>query len=440
MAVDDINRYQPVDTLHLWWTGNPARPVLVGELGMVRASRGVSLRYAESWRAAGFPLSEDLPLVDAEFLPANKETAAGAVDDARPDRWGERVIRILDKPPRLSLMEYLYFAGDERFGALGVSLSKDQYLPRRLGPLPELADVALIAELVKKVVAGEPVPPPQHRLIAPGVTMGGARPKALLNVGGEQWVLKFSEPGEYVDMPLIEHAAMTLAEQARIRVAATRPIALARGHAVAVKRFDRVSDGGGGGDGGGHGVRRRHALSAHVALKAAGEGMGYPELAQLLRRRGVAESSLGRAQRAELFRRMVFNILIDNTDDHEKNHALLMNDRGEYELSPAFDVLPSGHALGYQQMRVGADMADSTLANALSEHAQFGLKRGEAESQVREVAAVVAGWKSHFAAAGVRAADVESLAQQLDRPFLADQRQAWGHHAAALKSSASPSP
>jgi serine/threonine-protein kinase HipA len=397
MAAQDVTGYQPVDTLYLWWIGDPAQPVLIGELGMVRATRGVSLRYAESWRAAGFPLSEDLPLVDTEFLPSGQETAAGAVDDARPDRWGERVIRFLDKPARLSLMEYLYFAGDERFGALGVSTTRDQYLPRQLGPLPELADVAQIDELVKKVVAGEPVPAEQRRLIAPGVTMGGARPKALLDIGGEQWVLKFSEPGEYVDSPLIEHAAMTLAGLAHIRVAATQPIALDRGHAVAVKRFDRTH----GGDGG----RRLHALSANV---------------------GVAESSKGRAQMAELFRRMVFNILIDNTDDHEKNHALLMTDRGEYELSPAFDVLPSGHALGYQQMRVGADMADSTIANALSEHALFGLKRNEAESQVRQVVAVAAGWKSHFAAAGVRAADVESLAQQLDRPFLADQRRAWG--------------
>jgi serine/threonine-protein kinase HipA len=422
MAAPGINGYQPVDTLYLWWTGDPALPVLIGELGMVRASRGVSLRYAAPWRAAGFALSEDLPLVDTEFLPSAKETAAGAVDDARPDRWGERVIRFLDKPPRLSLMEYLYFAGDERFGALGVSTSRDCYLPRYLGPLPELADVAQIDELVKRLAAGEPVPAAQRRLIAPGVTMGGARPKALLNIGGEQWVLKFSEPGEYVDMPLIEHAAMTLAAQAHVRVATTQPIALVRGHAVAVKRFDRTR----GYDGRGDSARRRHALSANVALKAAGEVLGYPELAQLLRRRGVAEASLGRAQMAELFRRMVFNILIDNTDDHEKNHALLMTDRGEYELSPAFDVLPSGQALGYQQMRVGVDMADSTLANALSEHGQFGLKRGEAETQLRQVVAVVAGWKHHFAAAGVRASDVESLAQQIDRPHLADQRRAWG--------------
>ena len=418
--------YAPADTLYLWFTGQPAQPVLVGQLAMVRALRGVSLRYAASWRATGFALSEDLPLIDTEFLPVGKELAAGAVDDARPDRWGERVIRVLDKPARLSLMEYLYFAGDERFGALGVSTSASHYLPRRLGPLPQLADVAQIAALVQQVAAGEPVPDHQRRLIAPGVTMGGARPKALLNIGGAQWVLKFSEPGEHIDMPLVEHAAMTLAATAHIHVAATQPVALARGHAVAVKRFDRTGAGGGGGGGGGGGSLRLHALSANVALKAAGEALGYPELAQLLRRRGVAQAGLCRAQMAELFRRMVFNILIDNTDDHEKNHALVMTDQGDYLLSPAFDVLPSGQALGYQQLRVGADMADSTLANALSEHTQFGLQRTEAEAQVRQVVAVAAGWKQHFVAAGVRAADVESLAQQIDRPFLADQRRAWG--------------
>jgi serine/threonine-protein kinase HipA len=124
----------------------------------------------------------------------------------------------------------------------------------------------------------------------------------------------------------------------------------------------------------------------------------------------------------ELFRRMVFNILIDNTDDHEKNHVLLMTDSGEYELSPVFDVLPSGHALGYQQMRVGSEAADSTLENALSECGQFGLKKKEAVEQVRAVCSVVSRWKAHFARAGVAAMDIESLSEQIDRPFLLDQR------------------
>ncbi len=153
--------------------------------------------------------------------------------------------------------------------------------------------------------------------------------------------------------------------------------------------------------------------------------LGYPELAQLLRRRGVTRGERNLAHMKELFRRMVFNILIDNTDDHEKNHVVLMTPLGEYELSPAFDVLPSGQSLGFQQMRVGSAAADSTLDNALSECSLFGRKKTEAYEHVKMVAKVVAGWKRHFAASKVSEADIASLAGRIDRPFLLDQREAF---------------
>lgn len=98
----DLSTYVPSDTLYLWWLSRPERPVFVGVLQTVRAMQGVSLRYAPGWLQNGFALSEDLPLIDMEFLPAEKQTAAGAVDDARPDRWGERVIRLLDSRGCLS--------------------------------------------------------------------------------------------------------------------------------------------------------------------------------------------------------------------------------------------------------------------------------------------------------------------------------------------------
>jgi serine/threonine-protein kinase HipA len=386
---------------------------LIGDLNTVRTLRGVSLRYDPAWLKAGFALSEDMPLVNQEFMPAEKDAAAGAVDDARPDRWGERVIRHLDKPKRLSLMEYLLLAGDDRFGALGVSVSREHHVPRRLGPLPEVTDVAEIHAAIQRVMAGEPVAPALRRLVVPGVTLGGARPKALLNMEGQPWVLKFAEAGEQTDSPLVEHATMTLASTAAIRAAVTRPVPLRQGHAVAIRRFDR------------EGGLRLHALSAQVALRAAGEDMSYPALAQLLRRRGAVANGVGQSHMHELFRRMVFNILIDNTDDHEKNHVLLMDDRGQYGLSPAFDVLPTGQALGYQQMRVGQDGAESTLSNALSEAGQFGLSPAQAQVQLRRVARVVDGWRAHFQQVGVAAADIASLSEQIDRPFLRDQRQAW---------------
>lgn len=401
--------YQVRDQLSLWLLTQPESPILIGELNLTRAPQGVSLRYADSWLQNGFALSEDMPLIAEEFLPIDKGAAAGAVDDARPDRWGERVIRFIDKPPRLSLLEYLYFAGDDRFGALGVSTSPEVYSPRRLGPLPTVEDANQIHELIRKVLANEPVPAAQRRLISPGATMGGARPKALLNLGGEPWVVKFAD-GEPTDTPLIEHASMTLAHKAKIRVPKTMALRLTLGHAVAIQRFDR------------EGARRLHCISAGTALRAAGERFGYPELAQLLRRRGVTARDQQVTHMRELFRRMVFNILIDNTDDHEKNHALLMTDAQQYQLAPAYDVLPSGQALGFQQMRVGEQEADSTVDNALSMAPMFALDRAKAVREVRAVVRVVDTWQVHFKACGVSRGDIESYTEQLDRPFLLDQR------------------
>ncbi len=415
VATERTARYRPTDELYLWWVSDPRQPSYVGALRYVQRTthhpRGVSLTYGEEWLARGFPLSEDLPLRTGEYFPVVQDDAAGAVDDARPDRWGERVIRFLDKPPRLSTLEYLYFAGDDRFGALGVSVSPDQYLPRTLGPLPSVGDVATIHELVRKVMAGEPIPANLKRLVSPGVTLGGARPKALFTLDGREWVVKFSDDGDPFDTPIVEHATMTLARQADIRTAATFAIPLAAGHAVGILRFDRA------------GGRRVHALSANVALRAAASELGYPDLALLLRRRGVVE--LQRDHCAELFRRMVFNILIDNTDDHEKNHALLLRDNGQYELSPAYDVVPSGQALGQQQFRVGGQQAESSIENALSEVAAFGLTAAQAHAQVRHVADAVANWKAHFAAAGVSARDIDAFAEHIDRPYLRDQREQW---------------
>lgn len=409
MTEPGAGTYRPSERLYLWFLAEPSRPLPVGELNLLRSTQGVSLRYADAWLHDGFPLSEDLPLIDEEFLPADRGEAAGAVDDARPDRWGEQVIRFIDRPPRLSLLEFLYFAGDDRFGALGVSTSADEYLPRRLGPLPALADADRIHELTRKILANEPVEPAQKRLISPGVTLGGARPKALLDIDGEQWLIKFSA-GDPTDAPLVEHACMTLAAEAGIRVARTMAVGLTFGHAVAIKRFDR------------EGPRRLHSLSARVALRAAGEPFGYPELAQLLRRRGIAEGDRYLAHMRELFRRMVFNILIDNTDDHEKNHALLVAKSQQYALSPAFDVVPSGQALGFQQMRVGEDGVDSTLANALSMAPMFSLDRNQAVAETRDVAKVVAEWKEHFRRAGVTDNDIDLYSEQIDRSFLKDQR------------------
>jgi serine/threonine-protein kinase HipA len=405
-----VNRpYQAQDSMSLWWLADVQVPKRIGTLSLQDQRRKVALSYDAAWIASaqGFALSEDLPLQAGLMLPAERDTAVGAVDDARPDQWGERVIRLLERPARLSLLEYLYFAGDDRFGALGVSLHPHTYVAAPTSAMPTFDGLADMHQAVQCVMAGEAVSEQQRRLLQPGVSMGGARPKSLMHIEGASWVVKFSEGGE-LDSPLVEHASMQLARRCGIHTADTLALPLPQGHAVAVKRFDR------------EGVKRLHVLSAHVALRAAGEAMGYPELAQLIRRLGHPDQV--RAQQQELFRRMVFNILIDNTDDHEMNHALVRSEDGFYALSPAFDVLPVAQGLGYQQMRVGALGHESSIANALSEARAFGLTDLQARQVALAISEQLSEWKAVFKNLNVRDADIDLLAQYLDGAHLREQR------------------
>ncbi len=405
------------ESLWLWYLGRPTAPQLVGELRLLNVGKGVSLTYAASWCETGFRLSEDLPLAEAEYLPRANGRAAGAVDDARPDRWGARVIQFLDKPERLSLMEYLYYAGDDRFGALGVSSSREHYRPRRNGPLPRLDDAQALSEVMRKIGAREPLNEMERGMARAGGSFGGAKPKALITIDGDEWVLKFFN-GEPVDVPLIEHASMTLAFKAGIRVAETRAVPLSGETALAVKRFDRVPN------------ERIHCISAGTALRAVAVAepppdMGYPSLAQLLRRAGSTAGGANREEMRELFRRMVFNILIDNTDDHEKNHSLMWlpgSRDGRFRLAPAYDVLPTNSGQGQQEFLVGTAGRDSTLANAMSQCLLFGLESADAAQQVLRVIAVVNTWREHFAACGVTSLDIDNLAERIDGPELGAER------------------
>ena len=406
------------DNLWLFYLGEPAAPRLVGELRYLQLTRGVSLTYAESWIESGFRLSEDLPLGANETSPREPARAVGAVDDARPDRWGERVIQFVDRPERLSLMEYLYFAGDDRFGALGISRSPDSYQPRKSTPLPRLDQAQALSEVARKIANKEALTAQERAIAHAGGSLGGAKPKALIRIDGEEWIIKFFA-GEPIDAPLIEHASMTLALKAGIRAAETQVVPLLGENAVIVRRFDR------------DGSRRLHSLSAGTVLRSItvtpSPDLGYPALAQALRRFGDTAEEANATQMIELFRRMVFNILIDNTDDHEKNHSLVYlpaTRAGKLYLAPAYDVLPTNSGQGHQEFTVGAEGRESSLSNAMSQCALFGLSNEAAADAIVQIISVVDGWKHHFDACGVTGADIDNLSDRIDGHLL-DLRRAF---------------
>ncbi len=407
------------ERLFAWYLADPQRPVLVGEIG--KTSNGdASLTYAPAWLQGGFAISEDMPLREQMYLPLHRRyrepAAAGALDDARPDRWGEKVIRYLYKRGA-TLRDHLYLAGDDRFGALGVSASATEYLPFNRRLLPRLSDVQALSEVAGVIQSGEGELSEQRRALAQaGGSLGGAKPKAVIDIDGQEWVVKFFD-GELWDQPLVEHACMTLARKAGIVTAQTRVIRLPTEHALAVKRFDRVAD------------RRVHSVSASTLIRAAtpqGETpqMGYPHLARRLR-------ALGQVQRldehlADLFRRMVFNILIANTDDHEKNHALtceLVGGLPVWNLSAAYDVVTTGSGAVSHEFMIADDVVAPELDAAMSVHRDFNLEEAQARTLVSEVIGVVDGWRSDFQLVGVSQGDMDALAVFIDDPDLLAQRE-----------------
>ncbi|HUD33067.1 MAG TPA: HipA N-terminal domain-containing protein, partial [Variovorax sp.] len=189
MTTGGHDRPMPCDALSLWMLTVPAHPVRVGVISLALNGQAVALRYEPQWLRRGYALSEDLPLVDDLFVPTRRQEAAGAVEDARPGRWGERVIRRFERSPRMSLLEFLPFAGPDRYGALGVSRRLDACEPWPASPIPVLGDLPAMQEVIRKVVANEPVAEIERRLLRPGVSLGGARPKSLIAIDGEPWLV-----------------------------------------------------------------------------------------------------------------------------------------------------------------------------------------------------------------------------------------------------------
>lgn len=393
------------DSLSVWSLTNPDHPLRVGVVKLIAPGRGLSFTYDPEWIAHGYPLSGDMPLQVAPLVPKDRDTGFGALSDAMPDRWGERAIRYLDRPKRATSLDFLYLAGDRRFGSLGFSINPGQYEPHDSGSLPDLASIESLRDLIYRIEHNEPLTEQEKLLASSTRTMGGAHPKALVRVNGLECIAKFPR-GSHVDIALIEHATMVLATGAEITTSPTFPVRTLSGHVVAIGRFDRKEG------------KRLHCLSARSVLLCgvdpafpAIEELSYPAMADFIRQFSSPERQS--ADRQELFRRMAFNILMENTDDHEKNHAFIFDGR-YWSLAPAYDVLPLMSNAGNQEMEVGDYGGEGTLENALSQCARFDLERNRAIEEWMKVADRVSQWKTVFASVGVTSPDIDYLADFID--------------------------
>ena len=327
--------------------------------------------------------------------------------DAAPDRWGRLVIE-REFGGELDEMGYLLNSPDDRAGALGFGLNQVPPAPRRefnqTLRLPELLDAA------DDLLRGDPVQDtPVNRQIQTlhllGTSMGGARPKTVVEDDEGLWLAKFSRPDDAWDNPRVEHAMLELAAECGISTARSKVMEVGERPVLFVKRFDRERVEGG---------YLRHRMISAVTFLNASEASAdrsrwsYPLFADELRRRDLNEDGA----RRELFKRMVFNVLISNVDDHPRNHAVLGDARG-WRLAPAYDLTPTpmvaqdGRTLA---MEVGRDGRLATRDNLLSECGRFGLSHGDASDLADDMRAVVeARWYAVCRAAGVSPTDCERI-------------------------------
>ncbi|TXM75265.1 type II toxin-antitoxin system HipA family toxin [Methylobacterium sp. WL69] len=369
--------------------------------------------YVGSWlrndHGRAFALDpEHLPLQPGPFRSTGRGRLPGVLADATPDRWGRRLIahrRPVDRSP-MTAGDWLLATGDERVGCLAFSET-----PAPPPPHPgyaAMADLDGIADGFERLERGEAVEGLAARLWSAGASMGGARPKAVVEHQGTLWIAKFQRRDDTYDQCGAEHATMRLASRCGIDAAETKLLPVGPRKVILVKRFDRDPV--------------THEPTAHylsgltaLGLDETSDSGSYPELALFLLRHGARNVS----DRHELFRRMVFNVLCGNRDDHLKNHAVLRRD-GAWRLSPAFDVVPQPDMDPQQAIGVGRSGSYPTIGNGLTRAADFDLSQDDARGLVADLAARMRSWRQDFAADGVDAVTIGRLARafstELERP------------------------
>ncbi|BDQ35441.1 type II toxin-antitoxin system HipA family toxin [Pseudodesulfovibrio portus] len=357
-------------------------------------------RYLERRDAAAVdPLQ--LPLGQAEYHAVG---VFRAFQDVSPDGWGRHLLDRAAERDGVVPSEFDYLTvlnQEDRIGALafgpdlsGPSPAKPTWRPEEIPG--DRIDLATMLRDVDAVLNHESLPADQRRFLIRGSSVGGAQPKAAVVYEGRPWIAKFSRELEQWPTCRIELAAMRLAAKCGIRVPECRVVDVGGRDVFLTARFDRE----------GSLLMRRHFLSAMTLTGADSLTDGtYGDIALAIRRFGVAAHL--KADLEELFRRMVFNILCNNWDDHLKNHGFLYDTTsGKWRLSPAYDIVPQPQREGDEASRltlgVGKLGRVATLENALSRCADFDLDLPKAREIIHGMATLVReNWREENRQAGI---------------------------------------
>ena len=360
-------------------------------------------RYAPSWleSASRFAIAPALPLSETPFHhsgagPNRRSALPGPVADSAPDTWGRSLIRKA-QGRGLTELDYLLAADDTtRQGALRYVDDAGQPLAQTTPTVPRLRDLAELRALAQKSEAElELTPAELDLLVGNASSLGGARPKASIRDNdGHLAIGKFTAQQDTLPVERVEVAALALAREVGISAATARlelgrtdrPVAL-------IRRFDR------------RGESRIGYLSAQSFIDAEhATGAFYTDIADALRTHGEDP----KAQLTELYRRILFTILVSNNDDHLKNHGLLHVSSGRWVLAPAFDINPQPHRQRHLETGISDLSGNAASVEAALEAAPFfDIERTTAAKVLADMAATIdARWRNHCREVGLTAQQI----------------------------------
>jgi len=387
MTSEKTQRLSATEAFVWVWLPGATEPVVAGRLFDAGESpQRYSFTYGRSYleRDQAIPLSPfELPLKAGVQETTGMGIIPSCLRDAGPDAWGRRILESRFEATGMNELDYLLLSGSDRIGALDFQTSSRSYMPRNTEH-PRLDELVRAAEIVEH---HQPLPPELAVALMHGTSVGGARPKALLTDGQNQYIAKFSTSTDTYNVVKAEFVAMQLALLCGLESA---PVSLVRSmqkDVILVKRFDRAKALGG--------VSRNLMLSALSLLQLdemEARHASYIDLADLIRQRFVQP----RRTLHEMFRRIAVNMLLGNTDDHARNHSAFW-DGEQLTLTPAYDICPqprTGREVSQAMQLNGSRGNLATLDNLRSVCNHFLLTADEATTLINTLVKVVeSGWE-----------------------------------------------
>ena len=395
MTSSSINKNHEKEAFVWIWLPDETKPIVAGRLetenGNVVFNYGKSyLERVNDSKPVMSIYEPELP-VKAGALPLpDGLTMPGCIRDAAPDAWGRRVI--INKKlgikgagtdtADLDELTYLLESGSDRIGALDFQHSPTEYVPRAANNV----SMEELLESVERVEKGIPLTPELDQALFHGSSIGGARPKALIQDQGKKYVAKFSSSTDLYSVVKAEFIAMRLAAMAELDVAPVKLTKAANKDVLLIERFDRLPK---------NQDWSRKAMVSALTILGLDDMMAryasYEKLAEIIRHRFADPKDTLK----ELFSRLVFNILCGNTDDHARNHAAFWNGK-ELTLTPAYDICPQGRTgnEASQAMLISGNSNLSQLKLCLETARHFLLSEYEARAIFnRLIEAIEHNWK-----------------------------------------------